>query len=247
MKMKSLILAFLLILASPARAISPTTSNYSQQVPVNAFSITIPNWANVLALAPAGTLASGTITMPAAPVDGQTVTITSTQNITALTHSANTGQTLNNALTTLPASTAASWVYNSATGTWISLGNSTDAAGTQATQTISFQPGLITAVTNTKGVFGKFVKASTVDNIEASAVLFTCAGNPTITLFECGTSSTCASPTTIGTVTVTASGQVFDGSITSAAITAGDYVAWAITAGTCTSLDIAATSQVHSN
>jgi hypothetical protein len=39
--------------------------------------------------------------------------------------------------------------------------------GSGAEQTISFQPGLLTAVTNTKGVFGKFVKASRVDNIIA--------------------------------------------------------------------------------
>lgn len=112
---------------------------------------------------------------------------------------------------------------------------------------ISFQPGLITAVTNTKGVFGKFVKASTVDNIEASAVTFTCASNPTITLYECGTDATCATPTTIGSATVTASGQAFDGSISNAAIAASHYVGWAISAGTCTALDISATAQAHAN
>lgn len=112
---------------------------------------------------------------------------------------------------------------------------------------LSFQPGLITAVTNTKGVYGKIIKSSTVDNIESSAILFTCVGNPTITLYECGTSATCASPTVIGSATVTGSGQVFDGTISSSAITAGDYIAWAISAGTCTSLDISATAQMHSN
>lgn len=117
-----------------------------------------------------------------------------------------------------------------------------------AEQTISFQPGLLTAVTNTKSVFGKFVKSSTVDNIGASALLFSCVSNPTITLYECGTSATCSSsPVSIGSATVTAAGTVVDGTISSAAITAGDYVAWEISAGTCTSLDISATAQVHSN
>lgn len=120
-------------------------------------------------------------------------------------------------------------------------------AGSGAEQTISFQPGLLTSATSTKGVFSKFVKASTVDNFEASATLFTCTGNPTVTLYECGTSATCASPTAIASATVTASGQAFDGTITSAAITAGDYVAWAISAGTCASIDISATAQVHAN
>jgi hypothetical protein len=116
-----------------------------------------------------------------------------------------------------------------------------------ATEHISFQPGLVTSVVNTKGAFHKFSKASTVDNIEGSATSFTCAGNPTITVYECGTSPTCAGPTTIGTVTVTAAGTVVDGTVSNPAITAGDYVAFAISAGTCTSLDIMATVQAHQN
>jgi hypothetical protein len=113
---------------------------------------------------------------------------------------------------------------------------------------ISFQPGLITAVTNGKGAFYKFSKASTVDNLEASATSFSCTGNPTITMFECGTSTTCASsPTTIGAITLTAAGTVVDGTVSSSAITAGDYVAFAITAGTCVSLDVQMTAQTHQN
>lgn len=122
------------------------------------------------------------------------------------------------------------------------------AAGSGAEQTISFQPGLLTAVTNTKGVFGKFVKASTVDNIIASAINFTCVGNPTITLYECGTDVNCAtSPVSIGTATVTAAGAAVTGTVSTPAIAAGDFVAWAISAGTCTSIDISATAQVHAN
>jgi hypothetical protein len=142
-------------------------------------------------------------------------------------------------------------------GTITVLGNNTigtgsfllgSQAGSGAEQTISFQPGLLTAVTNTKGVFGKFVKDSTVDNITGSAIIFTCAGNPTITLYECGTDTTCASsPTTIGSVTVTAAGTAIDGTVSNPAITAGDYVAWAISSGTCTTLDVSATAQVHAN
>lgn len=121
-------------------------------------------------------------------------------------------------------------------------------SGSGAEQTISFQPGLLTAVTNTKGVFGKFVKASTVDNIIASAINFTCVGNPTITLYECGTDANCAtSPVSIGTATVTAAGVAVTGTVSTPAITAGDFIAWAISAGTCTSIDISATAQVHAN
>ena len=116
-----------------------------------------------------------------------------------------------------------------------------------ATEHVSFQPGLITSVTNTKGAFYKFSKASTVDNFEASANSFSCTGNPTVTMYECGTSTTCATPTTIGSITVTAAGTVVDGSVSSSAITAGDYVAFAISAGTCASLDIQMTAQIHQN
>lgn len=123
-----------------------------------------------------------------------------------------------------------------------------NAINSHATEHLDYQPGLITSVTNTKSVFAKLSKASTVDNLEGSASAFTCVGNPTVTMYECGTSSTCSSsPVTIGTVTVTAAGTVVDGTVSAPAITAGDYVAWAISAGTCTSLDIAAVAQVHAN
>lgn len=120
--------------------------------------------------------------------------------------------------------------------------------GSGAEQTISYQPGLLSAVNATKGVFGKFAKASTVDNIEGSAITFSCVSNPTITLTNCHADTSCTtSPTTIGTVTVTAAGQAFDGSISSTAIAANEYLAWSITAGTCASIDVAATAQLHAN
>ncbi|CAM6031510.1 unnamed protein product [Sphagnum compactum] len=98
---------------------------------------------------------------------------------------------------------------------------------------VSFQPGLLTAITNTIGVFGKVSKSSTVDNMTASAVLLTCATNPTVTMYECGTSTTCAAPTTIASVQVTASGTATPATVSNSAITAGDYIGFAISAGTC--------------
>lgn len=133
------------------------------------------------------------------------------------------------------------------TGITTSVSGGVATVNSSAESTLSFQPGLLTSVTATVGVFGKMVKASTVDNIIGSAYIFSCISNPTITMYECGTSTTCATPTTIGTVTVTAAGTAFTGSISNAAITAGDLVGWAVTAGTCTSLDISANAQVHSN
>lgn len=121
------------------------------------------------------------------------------------------------------------------------------ASGSGSVRTISFQPGLVTSVTNTKGVYRKVGKAATVGNIVGSAVLFTCSVNPVVTLYECGTSATCASPTTIGSVTITAAGQAFDGTVSAGAVAAGDYIGWAISAGTCTSLDLAATAELTVN
>jgi hypothetical protein len=112
---------------------------------------------------------------------------------------------------------------------------------------LSFQPGALTSVTNTIGGFAKVGNAATVDNITASAYSFSCTANPTITLYECRTSATCATQTTIGTVTLTAAGTATNGTVSSASITAGDYVAWSVTSGTCTALNFDATAQVHSN
>jgi hypothetical protein len=151
---------------------------------------------------------------------------------------------------TIPAFATQGTVCNSALGV-LSTTNATNCpgviGGSGAEMQISFQPDLVTSVNTTKTAFAKFVKASTVDNIEAAAQQFICSVNPTITFYECGTSTTCATPTTIGTATVTAAGTVVDGSVSSALISAGHYIAWALTAGTCTGLDISATAQIHAN
>jgi len=86
--------------------------------PSTGFSQTIANTTTFLVIEPSGTLATGTVTMPASPVDGQLVRILTTQTITALTHSPNTGQTLKGALTTLVINTGASWLYKTSTTTW---------------------------------------------------------------------------------------------------------------------------------
>lgn len=131
-------------------------------------------------------------------------------------------------------------------GTGLTLSGGT--VTNNATDHITFQMGPVAAVNATKSAFHKISKASTLDNLEVSANTFTCTTNPTITIFECGTSTTCAvSPTSMATSTITAAGTVVDGTITNSAITAGDYVAFAITAGACTALNIEATAQLHAN
>lgn len=103
------------------------SSVYSLQTPTTGFSITIGANVQYLVLNPAGTLATGTITMPVSPVDGFIVTVSSSKVITALTVSPNTGQTLQNAPTTLqllvntPGAISGysfSYIYSTSTTTW---------------------------------------------------------------------------------------------------------------------------------
>ncbi len=92
--------------------------SYSRTIPVTAFSITIADNVKTTLLAPAGTLATGTIIMPAIPLDGHEIRVSSTQTITALTVSANTGQTISNAPTTLVAGIGFGYIYNLSNTTW---------------------------------------------------------------------------------------------------------------------------------
>jgi hypothetical protein len=96
---------------------------YDYQVLTTGFSYTFASGTQTLVVNPAGTLATGTVTMPAAPADGMVITITSTQPITALTVAANTGQTINNGgALGLAAGGSLSYVYRSANTAWQPFG-----------------------------------------------------------------------------------------------------------------------------
>lgn len=157
-----------------------------------------------------------------------------------------------NCNTTLTTGTVTSIGITPGTGVTVSgspvTGSGNITVNSSAVEHLSYQPGLLTAVNATIGVYYKASKTTTVDNLIASAVTFSCVANPTITMYECGTSTTCAvTPVTIGTVTVTAAGTATVGTVSNPAVTAGDYIGWAMTAGTCASIDISATAQIHSN
>lgn len=93
--------------------------SYDFQVLTTGFSYTFATGTTTLIAAPAGTLATGTITMPASPADGMVITITTTQEITALTINGNTGQSIGGTQTTqMPANSAMSFVYRQANTTW---------------------------------------------------------------------------------------------------------------------------------
>lgn len=92
------------------------------------------------------------------------------------------------------------------------------------------------AGTDFLGVF-KTTTAITVANIEAAAgALGTCSTNPTITFYDCGSSASCTSPTTIGSVTVSAASTVTNGTVSSASVAAGHFVVGQLTAGSCVTL-----------
>lgn len=93
--------------------------SYDFQVLTTGFSYTFASGITTLIAQPAGTLATGTITMPGSPADGMVITFMSTQEITALTIAGNTGQSIGGTQTTqLPANSAMSFVYRQSNTTW---------------------------------------------------------------------------------------------------------------------------------
>ena len=93
---------------------------YDYQVLTTAFSYTFAAGTQVLVIDPAGTLATGTITMPASPADGMTITVESTQQVTALTMSGNGGTVVGPAVQLIP-NQPLSWVYRTSNTSWYPL------------------------------------------------------------------------------------------------------------------------------
>lgn len=100
--------------------------------------------------------------------------------------------------------------------------------------------GAITAIVS-NGQYGPVLipRAAILESISAVTSTFTtCTVSPRIDLEDCGVSAgTCASPTSLGNVTLTAANTITVGTITTAAVTAGHYLVWKTTAGTCAGLD----------
>lgn len=231
--------------------------NLTQGAPANSFNVTSAGHVGINTTAAADWLdVSGAIGITAtsiAPVNGLYLSAANTLKMVTSGAAAYTLASNGNATFAGTVTDSTAQLINTCNGGLTNTAGvcslaATGGNGSGAEQTVSYQPGLLTAVTSTKSVFSKFVKSSTVDNIEGSAYLFSCVSNPTITMYECGTDANCATtPTTIGSVTVTAAGVAVDGTVSNAAIAAGHYVAWALSSGTCTSLDIAANAQIHAN
>jgi hypothetical protein len=103
---------------APAGAIG-SMDQYAFNTPLTGFTLTGTSYTSLLYLTPAGTLATGTVTMPAQENDGQRFCIASSQTQTALTVTANTGQTIvGTAVTALVIGTQVCWVYRASTLSW---------------------------------------------------------------------------------------------------------------------------------
>jgi hypothetical protein len=126
-------------------------------VPGTGFNITVPTpvseqqW---MLLQPAGTLASGTITLPlnTGVPDGTTVLITSTQEITSLTIALNGASAIYGAVTTLGAGGAAVYRFYQPTNSWYNINAETVlAAGIPAWLTNPNSDNLRAAMTDETG------------------------------------------------------------------------------------------------
>lgn len=91
---------------------------YRYTVPITAFTLTFGNSQVWYLINPSGTLATGTFTTAPNPGDGQRECVRSTQTQTAVTITANTGQTMNSAITAMTANTSYCWTYVASLATW---------------------------------------------------------------------------------------------------------------------------------
>jgi len=135
---------------------SPTLA-VNLYVPGSGFNITVPTpvsqqqW---MLLQPAGTLASGTITLPlnTGVPDGTTVLITSTQEITLLTIALNGASAIFGAVTSLGAGCAAVYRFYQPTNSWYNINAETVlAAGIAAWLTNPTSANLRAAMTDETG------------------------------------------------------------------------------------------------
>lgn len=91
---------------------------YVFSTPSTGFTLTLTDFIWHTILDPAGTLATGTITMPPNPVDGQIINVRSSQVITGLTVSPNTSQSIKGNPTTLAVGGTFECMFRSPNTTW---------------------------------------------------------------------------------------------------------------------------------
>jgi hypothetical protein len=192
---------------------SPTLS-VNLYVPGSGFNITVPTpvsndqW---MLLQPAGTLATGTITLPlnTGVPDGTSVLITTTQEITSLTIALNGASAIYGGVTTLAAGTATAIRFYQPTNSWYQINAETVyAAGVQAFLASPSSANLRTAMTDETGtgllVFNNTptllspILSTPVLGTPTSGTLTNCTGLPVATGvsgFGAGIATFLATPT----------------------------------------------------
>jgi hypothetical protein len=148
-------------------------------VPGSGFNITVPTpvsqdqW---MLLQPAGTLASGTITLPlnTGVPDGTTVLITTTQQITSLTIALNGATALYGGVTTLPAGTATAIRFYQPTNSWYQINaDAVYGANVQAFLAVPSSANLRAAMTDETGTGSLvFATSPTITNPTVSTGTF---------------------------------------------------------------------------
>lgn len=147
---------------------------YDLQILTTGFTYTFAAGTQTLIIGPAGTLATGTVTMPASPVDGMVITIISTQPITTLTVAANTGQAINNGGSKgLQAGGSLSYVWNLANARWQPFSAALPLGVGQAWTDVTASRALSTTYTNTTGKPIQFIVGGNTSN---GALIITVGG-----------------------------------------------------------------------
>jgi hypothetical protein len=155
----------------------------------------------------------------------------------------------NTALTALSASgaqTCSSFV--NAAGTGLSLSTHTLSSNAEWNYLARIQTTTLFA-NGTPFDIVKVKNASTLDSCTASVASQTCTTAQTYAIVDCGSSTTCASPTTLCSIQVTSAVTAFQvASPAQSAIAAGDYIAGESLTGACTANSTGGIQgQIHSN
>lgn len=111
---------------TPQTVLIPTSvlgGGVQSVAPLTGASIVVAPGVSNLILTPAGTIATATITLPAAAnlFNGQKLYIITSQTVTALTLTAGSGTTVLGTNTTVTAAAPLSFIYNQAAATWIKI------------------------------------------------------------------------------------------------------------------------------